>query len=98
VSIRRCFPIRAEVVEKSRELDIVARGDDDPRPVVICVEGRRVVLLMRSEEGVDLVVWLRPLAWRERPLKPRMSCDGEDADADEEIEVEAFFCIVGRMP
>lgn len=85
------------MVENNRELDIVARGDDIPKPIVICMEGRRVVLLMRSEEGIDLVVWLRPLAWRERPLKPRMSCDGADADADEEIEAGDFFCIVGRV-
>lgn len=95
MSIRRCFPIRAELVEKSREADIVAKGDDDPSPVVICVEGRRVVRLIRSDEGFDCVVPLRLQVWRESPLKPRMSCDGEDAVADEDRGVRRCW-VVGR--
>lgn len=76
MSILRRWPIRADVVEKSRglETDVVA--------VIFCREVRRMELLMRGveKEGLVLVPLLLPLLRRERPLNARVRTAGEDKD------------------
>lgn len=97
MSIRRCLPSRAELVEKSRGLEIVATADDEPERIeVVLKEEKRPELLMRSDEeelSLVLVAVLFLQFWTERLLNARMRCVGELVDRD--IGVRGL-CVVGR--
>ena len=82
MSIRRRWPIRAEVVEKSRGLEI-----DEVVVIICCREGRRMELLTRGDEdeGLVLAALLLLQLRRERPLNARVSNAGEDKDGEGDV-------------